>query len=390
MERDNNFEQCLKCNICSDYCPVAKVNPAFPGPKRLGPDGERYRMLDAAFFDSSMNLCLNCKRCEVSCPLDVHIGDIILKARLKYGGKSHTLRNAALSYTDFMGFWGTHFSPVANAVASLMFKGGPRYASRSFEREFTLSGLAARQSDFSRKVGFFHGCYVNYNNTSLGMDFVKVMNSLGVGVQLLEDEACCGIALISNGFVEKARKNADRNIASVRSFVEKGIPVISTSTTCIFTLREEYQNVLGYDMSALRDSMSTATKYICELFDCSAASLRFKKNLPKIRVAYHMPCHLEKLGWGFYTIVLLRMIPGVELTILDSNCCGVAGTYGFKGENRQISQDVGKPLFDQIRSLGADMVVTDCETCRWQIEMNTGATVIHPVTLLAQSLETLK
>ena len=390
MRRGENFEQCMKCSICTVYCPMMEANPDFPGPKQAGPDGERYRMMDAAFFDPAANLCLNCKRCEVSCPSDVHIGDIILKAKLKYGRKSHVLRNAALSYTDTMGFLGTHFSPMANAVASLMFKGGPRYASRSFERQFIGSETAAQQSCFDHKVSFFHGCYVNYNNPSLGMDFVKVMNALGIGVQLLDDESCCGIALISNGFVQKARKNAEKNIASVRTSVEKGMPVISTSTTCMFTLRNEYQNVLGYDMSAFSDSMYTATKYIFELLDSSAASLHFRKDLPKIRVAYHMPCHLEKLGWGLYTVALLRMIPGVELTVLDSNCCGVAGTYGFKSENKQTSRNVGKPLFDQIRSIGADLVVTDCETCRWQIEMNTGARVAHPISLLAQSIETLK
>jgi Fe-S oxidoreductase len=69
---------------------------------------------------------------------------------------------------------------------------------------------------------------------------------------------------------------------------------------------------------------------------------------------------------------------GLELTVLDSRCCGIAGTYGFKRENYATSQAIGAPLFRQIEESGADIVVTDCETCKWQIEMSTSKRCEHP------------
>ena len=81
------------------------------------------------------------------------------------------------------------------------------------------------------------------------------------------------------------------------------------------------------------------------------------------------------------------MIPGLKLTVLDSNCCGIAGTYGFKKENYEVSQSIGQPLFEQIRSLSPDVVATDCETCKWQIEMSTGFKVMNPVSILAEALD---
>ncbi len=72
--------------------------------------------------------------------------------------------------------------------------------------------------------------------------------------------------------------------------------------------------------------------------------------------------------------------------MLDSACCGIAGTYGFKRENYATSQAIGAPLFAQIEASGADLVVTDCETCKWQIEMSTGKPCEHPITLLARAL----
>ena len=75
---DKSFEQCVKCTICTVYCPVAAVNAEYPGPKQAGPDGERYRLKNRSFYDDSLDYCLNCKRCEVACPSNVKIGDIIL------------------------------------------------------------------------------------------------------------------------------------------------------------------------------------------------------------------------------------------------------------------------------------------------------------------------
>jgi glycerol-3-phosphate dehydrogenase subunit C len=76
----------------------------------------------------------------------------------------------------------------------------------------------------------------------------------------------------------------------------------------------------------------------------------------------------------------------LDLKILHSECCGISGTYGFKKEYYPISQEIGENLFKQINSINPDIVITDCETCKWQIEMNTSFEVVHPVTLLARSL----
>ena len=73
--------------------------------------------------------------------------------------------------------------------------------------------------------------------------------------------------------------------------------------------------------------------------------------------------------------------------MLDSNCCGIAGTYGFKKENYEASQAIGQALFSQIKTVNPDVVACDCETCKWQIEMSTGYTVMNPISILAQALE---
>lgn len=159
--------------------------------------------------------------------------------------------------------------------------------------------------------------------------------------------------------------------------------MLATSSTCTFTLRDEYPHLLDVDNGGLREHIELATRFLWRKLD-SGQTLPLGK-LP-LKVVYHTPCHMEKMGWSLYTLELLRLIPGLELTVLDSRCCGIAGTYGFKRENYATSQAIGAPLFRQIEESGADIVVTDCETCKWQIEMSTSKRCEHPITLLANAL----
>lgn len=394
--QDASFESCIKCTVCTTYCPVAKVNPLYPGPKQAGPDGERLRLKDPMLYDEALKYCTNCKRCEVACPSDVKIGDIIARARNTYSQQKPKIRDAILSHTDLMGSLSTPFAPVVNTITGLKpvrqildkalkidhRRELPKYSFGTFRRWY--SKQAAEQAKFEEQVAFFHGCYVNYNHPQLGKDLIKVFNGMNIGVQLLKREKCCGVALIANGFMKQAKRQANVNLESLQeTILEKHIPVVATSSTCTFTIRDEYTHVLDVDTSEMRDNIELATRYIYRLLE-QGRELKLKHT--PLKVAYHTPCHMEKMGWTSYTLELIKRVPGVELIVLDSQCCGIAGTYGFKKENYEVSQGIGAGLFRQIEESGADMVITDCETCKWQIEMSTTKKCEHPISLLARAL----
>ena len=398
----NNFEQCKKCTICTVYCPVTVVNPIYPGPKLAGPDGERYRLKNARFFNEALKYCLNCKRCEVACPSNVKIGDIIQSARLKYSKSPVKLRDIMLASTDVMGTVATGMAPVVNTTLRMpvvkkvldatlaidSHRTFPSYASKTFVKWFKKEA-APLQSGFPAQVTYFHGCYVNYNNPDLGRDFVKLMNACGIGVQLLEKERCCGVAKIVNRMTSPAKHDAAINLRSIRKAAEAGMQVVGTSSTCILTMRDEYPGLLGLDNSDVVDYINLATRFLFQLVDAGKVKLAFRPDF-RMRVAYHVPCHMEKLGWSIYSASLLRMIPGLELVSLPSQCCGIAGTYGFKRENYKASIEIGRPLFDAIKVSGVDVVATDCETCKWQIEQGAGIKVENPVSIIAAALDVEK
>ncbi len=396
---ENNFEQCIKCTICTVYCPVTLVNPDYPGPKQAGPDGERYRLKRPDYYDEALKYCLNCKRCEVACPSNVRIGDIIQSARIKYSKQPAKLRDLILANTDFMGTMATIAAPVVNASVALSpvkkimdatlgidsHRQFPTYTSTKFTTWYKREA-AAKQAEYNHSVAFFHGCSVNYNHPEVGKALIKIMNAIGYGVFLMDKERCCGVAKIANNLINQAKRDAKRNMAEIRQAVQQYDMVLTTSSTCTFTMRDEYPHLLGIANDDVRNHITLATRFLYRLINEGKIKLVFKDDY-KLNVAYHTACHMEKLGWAVYSTSMLQMIPGVKLTVLDSQCCGIAGTYGFKKENYKYSQAIGEPLFNKIKQLAPDVVSTDCETCKWQIEMSTNIETLNPIVILADALD---
>lgn len=390
-----NFQDCLKCNICAEVCPMMEANPLYPGPKQAGPDELRYRIKDSAFFDNALKYCLNCKRCEVACPSGVKVGDIVARAKIKYGHSQHKMRDLMLSATDLVGGMATTFAPIVNLALSLDITKNvldstfgvsahasmPKYASKRFEQWFKK--VKAHQEGYSRFVEYFHGCYVNYNYPQLGQDFVTLMNACGYGVHILEKQKCCGVALIANGFASQATSAAKANLASIRKASQ---PVLTTSSSCTLTIKEEYSTILDQDTSDIQSKVQMAVKWLYDRIDRGEVRLAFRKDF-KMKAAYHTPCHLQKLGNQIYSIALLKMIPGLDLKVLEQKCCGISGTFGFKKENYAISQKIGSQLYERIYAANPEVVITDCETCKWQIEGACGIPVFNPISILVQALD---
>lgn len=374
---------------------MMEANPLYPGPKQAGPDELRYRIKDSAFFDNALKYCLNCKRCEVACPSGVKVGDIVARAKIKYGHSQHKMRDLMLSSTDLVGGMATTFAPIVNLALSLGITKNvldstfgvsahasmPKYASKRFEQWFKK--VKAHQEGYSRFVEYFHGCYVNYNYPQLGQDFVTLMNACGYGVHILEKQKCCGVALIANGFASQATSAAKTNLASIRKASQ---PVLTTSSSCTLTIKEEYSTILDQDTSDIQSKVQMAVKWLYDRIDRGEVRLAFRKDF-KMKAAYHTPCHLQKLGNQIYSIALLKMIPGLDLNVLEQKCCGISGTFGFKKENYAISQKIGSQLYERIYAANPEVVITDCETCKWQIEGACGIPVFNPISILVQALD---
>jgi glycerol-3-phosphate dehydrogenase subunit C len=219
----------------------------------------------------------------------------------------------------------------------------------------------------------------------VGKAAIAVLEHNGFEV-LMPEQVCCGLPMLSNAEFGAARRNADKNIRSLVRYARAGYPILGTSTSCTLTLKSDYIHILDiHTPEAVL--VSEHTYDICEFLLGLADKGELKTDFRRLDLTlpYHSPCQLKAHNMGLPALDIMEMIPGVKIHHIQGDCCGVAGTYGYKKEKYHIGMAVGKPVFDQIKAMGATLAICDSETCRWQIAHATGAGLIHPVELLAQA-----
>jgi glycerol-3-phosphate dehydrogenase subunit C len=401
-------DACIKCTVCQTVCPVARVTDAFPGPKYVGPQAQRFRGpgVDVHSPDRTVDLCSGCGICTRACPAGVLIAETNNRARAAIvADRGTSLRNRLISDTDLLARLGVPLAPLANIGLRSRFarwvgekvlgvhRRGPLapFARRTFSswwrRRRGAVALPAG-ADPDRTVAYFHGCAVNGFEPDLGRDAVAVLERNGYTV-IVPRQECCGLPFISNGLYDHARRKARRNLASLAELARAGVRIVGTSTSCTHALKAEYREMLDLNDSDAR-AVAEATWDICELLLDDHEAGRLDVDFAPIDegLPYHPPCQLKSHGIGTPAMDLFALVPGLRAVDSDHDCCGAAGTYGLKQERWQIAQDVGAPLFAKVRAAaaaGATRAACDSETCRWQIEQSSGVPTVHPITILAES-----
>ncbi len=393
------LDQCLKCNICTVSCPVARVTTAFPGPKYAGPQSARFRSHLAESSDRSVDYCSGCRICNMVCPAGVKIAEMNARARSHWvseGNQSlrNRLRNNLIARAENLGKIAQPVSPLANYLLKnpSMRKFGetilgisqhaplPEFAPYQFTTWFKNRRMS---QEFVHKVVYFHGCSTRYYEPWVGIAAVQVLEKNGLEV-IVPEQNCCGLPLLSNGEFNAARKLHQANVEKLSGYVKQGYKIVGTSTSCTLTLKEEAPELLGMhdkDTSLVAANIFDFNQFLLELYDQGDLNLDFRAINKKI--PYHVPCQYRAHRIGTPGIDILSLIPGLSIVESHADCCGIAGTYGYKEEKYQIAMDVGEPLFDFIRGEDSNIVLCDSETCRWQIQHATGRIPIHPVELMA-------
>jgi glycerol-3-phosphate dehydrogenase subunit C len=331
------------------------------------------------------------------------VAEINIQAKARMAS-SHgvPLRDQFLARPDLLGKVGSAGAPLANAILGW---GSMRWL---LERlvgitrhgplpHFATPSLRSRlrrhvvdcppDRDEGNAVVYFHGCSANYFEPALGELAVGLLEGLGYRV-FLPRQGCCGLPLQSNGLFDAARRYGQYNISSLAPFARRGIPIVGTSTSCTLTLKHDYRAILameGEDVEVVAQDVFDIFEFLAHRH---ADRLReLARNRVNLRALYHPPCQLKSHWIGTPAWGLLKAIPGLELTLSESECCGIAGTYGMKSEKAAVALAVGKPLFAQARESGAQVILSDSETCRWWIARHTGLPALHPIEILARSLQ---
>jgi glycerol-3-phosphate dehydrogenase subunit C len=335
------------------------------------------------------------------CPHGVAIAEINIQAKARLA-EMHAppLRDHVISRPEWHGFAGSLAAPIANPILRLAparwalekvlgidrHAPMPPFARRTLRARLRSRCLPEPPADTANVVAYYHGCSTNYYEPELGQTAVAVLERLGWHV-IIPPQRCCGLPLQSNGFFPAARRQANTNIRLLLPFVEAGIPIVGTSTSCTLALKHDYRTILGIEGEAA-EAVARGTFDLFEFLDARLGQALDRAELAPIEASalYHPPCQLKSHFMGTPAARVLRRIPGLRLVLSQSECCGIAGTYGLKHEKFEVARAVGEGLFEQTLQSGAEFVLSDSETCRWWMAQHTHRPVIHPVELLAKSL----
>jgi glycerol-3-phosphate dehydrogenase subunit C len=418
-------DECLKCNVCTTVCPVARVTDMFPGPKYVGPQSQRFRLATTLppqgpstpivpSPDATVDYCSGCGWCTIACPADVKIAEMNNRARASMkAGHRPRFRDWLLGQTDLVGRLGVATAPLANwslhnrlfrwlieRVVGIHRKAPlPLFARHTLRSRLAADRRAAQRATPvataapdpatepppDRAVVLFHGCAANYYEPHVALAAIDVLRRNGYET-IVPEQVCCGLPRISNGLYESARGRARTNLGSLADYARRGYRIVGTSTSCTHTLKAEYHEMLDLDDDDAR-VVAGATWDICEFLLDLHEQGRLDTGFGRLdaTLPYHAPCQLRGHGIGLPALDLFALVPGLDAIDIDHDCCGVAGTYGLKKEKYDIAMAVGEPLFRKIRESAAPRAACDSETCRWQIELATSTPVKHPIEFLAEA-----
>ena len=218
---------------------------------------------------------------------------------------------------------------------------------------------------------------------------VRVLETLGYRVRVVVQVACCGRTLLSSGQLAAARDLARANIELLRGYATAGIPIVGTEPSCLLALRDEYVSLVPTeDARAVASVAVLLDELVARLAaeDPRVASLFRPIERPAL---LHAHCHQKAIVGAEPTLAALALVPGLSTTLVDSACCGMAGSFGFESEHYDVSRAMAMrsliPAVDGSPA-NAEVLVTGI-SCRQQIEHFSTRRPRHTAELLAEALK---
>ncbi|KGL63274.1 FAD-binding and (Fe-S)-binding domain-containing protein [Polaribacter sp. Hel1_85] len=351
-------------------------------------------------FDSKelkqvLDLCLSCKACATECPSNVDIAS--LKAEFLYqyqetngysfrskmfanNAKYNKLGSIAPSITNFI--TNTNFSKKMLGVA--VERTVPKLAKQTLS-----SWLKKHKSTPSKKaVYLFNDEFTNFYDAEIGKDAFILLEKLGYEIKNVKHDES-GRSHISKGFLKEAKAISNNNVSIFKDLITDETPLIGIEPSAILTFRDEYIRLADDKSSAEKIAKNSFTfeEFLSkELEKGNIDTTLFTEESKTLKVHGH--CHQKALTGTHASFQVLNIPKNYTVTIMNTGCCGMAGSFGYEKEHYKVSMQVGEDtLFPKVRNCSEDTEIAAAGTsCRHQIFDGTKRVAKHPITLLKEAL----
>jgi len=365
---------------------------------QLGPDA-----LSSDEMVETLKLCVSCKACRRECPTGVDMAKMkieVLAARVKTHGLP--LRNRLVGYLPHYAALASTFAPLVNLrnrsaflrwalekVAGFSAKRDlPEWRRDTFAPDSTVFG-----PESGPEVVLFADTFNRaYERENLD-DALSVLIAGGYRVHLPKPATgtrplCCGRTFLSAGLVDKAREELDRLVAVFAPFAERGVPIVGLEPSCLLTLRDELRSLRNNEAAK---TVSTQALLFEEFLMREAAAGRLQLPLKPIapKAMVHGHCHQKSFDAFTPVQKVLRLVPDLDVEVIESSCCGMAGAFGYGADTYDESIAMAElKLLPAIRKApNQAIIVADGTSCRHQIKDGTGRGALHVARVLAMSIK---
>jgi Fe-S oxidoreductase len=364
-----------------------------------GQFGEGARWSDPGTRET-LRLCLSCKACKTECPSNVDIA----KLKAEYTAQGHReaggppLSALLFGHVRTLNRVGSVLPGVANLVSrsaparwALRWLAGidPRRSVPAFARPLTLP----EPSGDGPRVVLFGDCFTMFNDPSIGRATRAVYTALGARLELA-DAGCCGRSLISTGLLPEAIEQIDATLERLRPLIEDpGVTaIVVAEPSCLSAMRDDWLTLKLRTPRALREALARKARLPEDLlmttpFVERVRGLAAERPVGGPPVLLHAHCH-QKALWGSETsAAALRAVLGDRLKVLDTGCCGMAGSFGFTADRYDLSMKIGGlTLFPAVKAAPGAAVCAPGTSCRHQIHDGVGREARHPIEVIAEAL----
>ncbi len=343
-------------------------------------------------------LCVSCKACASECPSNVDVSALKSEFLYQYQKTNgFSVRNKIFANNAKLNQLGSLFPSMTNFVLNQSFvkksmgiapeREVPHLAKTTFRKWYQKNRIQTDKTD--KKVYLFCDEFTNYYDVSVGIDAFELLTKLGYEVLVIEHEES-GRAFISKGFLEEAQAVANKNVAIFKDLISENVALIGIEPSAILTFRDEYLRLAKDKVSVAQIAKNTFTIeefFKNEITNGNIHSGQFSDENKTIKIHGH--CHQKALGSIEATFAMLNLPKNNTVTIYNSGCCGMAGSFGYEKEHFDISMQMGEDtLFPKIRATDVETLIAAAGTsCRHQIFDGTNRKALHPVTILKSCLK---
>jgi FAD/FMN-containing dehydrogenase/Fe-S oxidoreductase len=353
----------------------------------IGEPGHNHDVKDA------LDLCLACKGCKHECPVQVdmatykaeflaHYYEGRLRPRSAYAfGLIHWWTRFARSMPRVVNFV-THAPGLARAAK---IAGGmaperefPRFAPQTFTAWFHRRRARAAHAG-APPVLLWPDTFNDHFHPDTLVAAVDVLESAGYAVELPRPNLCCGRPLYDYGMLDLAKHQLNVILEALLPRVREGAPIVGLEPSCIAVFRDELRSLFPSSDDARL--LSEQSFLIGEFIARERGRFQIPKRTGKALV--HVHCHHNAVV-GFDAERSLLQQTGLDVNVVDSGCCGMAGSFGFEEDKYEISMKIGeRVLLPAVRSADADtLIIADGFSCREQIVQSTHRRALHLVEVL--------